>query len=81
MANLVEGGDTPLLPPKRLEEIGYKIAAYPLTLLKAATQGMLDALASLQSGTSPDRLVDFAQLRNIVGFDDYDAECARYRDS
>jgi 2-methylisocitrate lyase-like PEP mutase family enzyme len=80
MVNLVEGGDTPLLPPKRLEEIGYKIAAYPLTLLKAATQGMLDALASLQRGTSPDRLVDFARLRSIVGFDDYDAECARYQD-
>ena len=36
MANLVEGGDTPLLPPARLEALGYRIAAYPLTLLSAA---------------------------------------------
>ena len=37
MANLVEGGDTPLLAPAALEALGYRIAAYPLTLLSAAT--------------------------------------------
>ena len=79
MANLVEGGDTPLLPPERLEEIGYKIAAYPLTLLSAATAAMLDALRALKNGGQPARLVEFARLRNIVGFEDYDAEAERYR--
>ncbi len=33
MANLVEGGDTPLLAPARLEAIGYQIAAYPAHLV------------------------------------------------
>lgn len=28
MANIDEGGMTPALPPARLEEIGFKIAAY-----------------------------------------------------
>ena len=79
MANLVEGGDTPLLPPARLEEIGYRIAAYPLTLLSAATAAMLDALRALGNGEQPDRVVDFERLRGIVGFDDYDAEAERYR--
>ena len=79
MANLVEGGDTPLLPPERLEEIGYKIAAYPLTLLSAATAAMLDALHALKNGDRPTRLVDFDRLRDIVGFDAYDAEAERYR--
>ena len=79
MANLVEGGDTPLLPPARLEEIGYRIAAYPLTLLSAATAAMLDALRALENGEQPDRVVGFERLRGIVGFDDYDAEAERYR--
>ena len=79
MANLVEGGDTPILPPARLEEIGYKIAAYPLTLLSAATAAMLDALRALKSGQQPGRALDFNRLRGIVGFDDYDAEAERYR--
>ena len=79
MANLVEGGDTPLLPPARLEEIGYRIAAYPLTLLSAATAAMLDALEALANGDQPANAVDFEGLRDIVGFEDYDAEAERYR--
>ncbi len=79
MANLVEGGDTPLLPPERLEEIGYRIAAYPLTLLSAATAAMLDALHALSNGDRPANRLDFDHLRDIVGFDAYDAEAERYR--
>ncbi len=79
LANLVEGGDTPLLPPARIEEIGYKVAAYPLTLLSAATAAMLDALRTLGDCERPDRILDFEHLREILGFDDYDAEAERYR--
>jgi len=79
MANMVEGGDTPILPPDRLREIGYAIAAYPLTLLSAAMRAMNEALEALAAGRSPDRLLDFEALREIVGFPDYDAEQSRYR--
>jgi 2-methylisocitrate lyase-like PEP mutase family enzyme len=78
MANLVEGGDTPILTPERLEEIGYKIAAYPLTLLSAATRAMQEALAKLSRGDEPERLLGFDELRKIVGFEEYDAELGRY---
>ena len=81
MANLVEGGDTPLLAPARLEAIGFQIAAYPLTLLSAAARAMQDTLVALRAGESPKGLLDFAELRDLVGFDDYDAELARYQDS
>jgi 2-methylisocitrate lyase-like PEP mutase family enzyme len=78
LANMVEGGDTPVLTPKRLEEIGYKIAAYPLTLLSASVRAMQDALRALEGGHTPERLVDFAELRELVGFSDYDATLGRY---
>ena len=71
LANMVEQGDTPLLPPARLEEIGYKIAAYPLTLLSAAAYAMQEALVALKAGHHPERLVEFAVLRDIVGFPAY----------
>jgi 2-methylisocitrate lyase-like PEP mutase family enzyme len=79
MANLVENGDTPLLPPARLQEIGYRIAAYPLTLLSAATRAMQEALTALAEGRAPDRLLDFAALQETVGFPAYDEESERYR--
>ncbi len=79
MANMVEGGDTPILPPSRLEALGYTIGAYPLTLLSASIRAMDAALAALRAGRAPDNLLAFETLREIVGFPDYDAEQNRYR--
>ncbi len=79
MANMVEGGDTPVLPPERLAELGYAIAAHPLTLLSAATRAINEALAALRDGEPAPGLLPFETLREIVGFTDYDAEQARYR--
>lgn len=79
MANMVEGGDTPLLPPTELEGLGYQIAAYPLTLLSASIRAMESALTALRAGRAPDNLLPFETLREIVGFPDYDVEQNRYR--
>ena len=81
MVNLVEGGATPLLPHAQLADLGFAIAAYPLTLLSSAMHAMQQALQQMQHGTHPDRLMDFAELRRIVGFEDYYALAARYRDA
>ncbi len=78
LANMVEQGDTPVLPPARLEEIGYKIALYPVTLLCAAVGAMERALAALAAGTPAEGLTDFAALREIVGFPEYYEAEKRY---
>jgi 2-methylisocitrate lyase-like PEP mutase family enzyme len=78
MANMVEGGDTPVLPPKELEALGYRIAAYPLTLLSSAIAAMQDALVALARGETPGGLLAFEQLREVVGFDAYERERVRY---
>ena len=71
MANLIEQGATPLLPPETLGEMGFKIVLYPLTVLNAAMGGMISALAALADGRSPEALLDFADVRELVGFTDY----------
>ena len=78
MANLVEDGDTPWLAPARLDELGFKIVAYPLALLSASVRSMRDALEQLREGRPAERRVSFPELREIVGFDAYDAEAGRY---
>jgi len=79
VANMVEGGDTPLLPPVELEAIGYRIVAWPLTLLSAAVRAMERALEALAAGRTPwDLLLPFSALQERVGFPDYDREAARY---
>jgi len=78
LANMLEGGKTPILAPLELEALGYKLAAYPLTLLSAAVHAMRDALASLARGETPERMLPFDELRRVVGFDAYDTEAERY---
>jgi 2-methylisocitrate lyase-like PEP mutase family enzyme len=82
LANLVEDGDTPLLDHARLEALGYRIAAYPLTLLSVAARAMERALAALGEGQRPAReeRLSFEALRSLVGFPAYDALASRYAD-
>lgn len=79
MANMLQHGLTPLLAPPELRDLGFTIAAYPLTLLSASIQAMQEALSSLKQGTYPPHL-DFATVKDIVGFADYDREANRYSD-
>jgi 2-methylisocitrate lyase-like PEP mutase family enzyme len=81
MANMIEAGKTPILPPAKLQELGYKIGVYPLTLLNAAIQGMQAALASIKAGRTATNISDFATLCEIVGFDDYYREEGRYAEA
>ncbi len=80
MANMVFGGKTPVLPPARLEEIGFKLAAYPLVLLSAAVTAMQQAIAALQpnSNVAQPPQVSFEELKKVVGFPEYYEQEARY---
>ncbi|MCK5515436.1 MAG: isocitrate lyase/PEP mutase family protein [Desulfobulbaceae bacterium] len=71
MANIIDGGKTPLLSPSALHVIGFKLAAYPLVLISAAMQAMETALKDLQAGESPSSLMSFKEVRRVVGFDEY----------
>ena len=78
MANMVEQGLTPVLAPERLAALGFKLAAYPLTLLAAATRAMQQALAALRGDGAAPATVGFVELQEIVGFPAYDRERVRY---
>jgi len=79
MANLIEGGRTPILPPATLEAIGYTIAVFPLSLLNVSIAAMRAALGELREGRQPSASMDFEALKAAVGFPAYYAEEARYR--
>ncbi len=82
MANIVEGGETPNLTHEELRDIGYAIAAYPLTLMAAAMQAMTKALHALRDDTdrSP-MLMDFLELRDRIGFNEYYITSSAYETS
>ena len=79
MANLIEGGKTPLLSHAQLEAIGYTIAVYPLTMLNVSIGAMRAALADLRGGRAASAAMNFEELKRAVGFPGYYEEEARYR--
>ena len=79
MANLIEGGKTPLLSPPELEAIGYTIAVYPLTMLNVSIRAMREALGQLRAGQRAAAAMDFDALKAAVGFPEYYADEAKYR--
>ena len=82
MANIVEGGLTPNIPMTELNEMGYQIAAYPLTLLSASMRAMKNALANLKSDKPRDKdILNFSELRDIIGFEEYYEISSQYETS
>jgi len=64
LANMLEGGRTPVLTPIELEQIGFRIAIYGISLLMHAVRAMGNVLVDLAHGK-----VDF--VGKGVGFEDY----------
>ena len=72
LANMVEGGRTPVKSRQVLEQLGYRIAIFPVTALLAATEAMAAAYAALKAqGSSAGMaqpLYPFSQMSTLMGF-------------
>ncbi len=74
MANMVEGGKTPILSAARLTELGYRIAIFPATGFLAAGAALDSVYQTLQRGgssvnaTAP--LYPFNDFAKLMGFQD-----------
>jgi 2-methylisocitrate lyase-like PEP mutase family enzyme len=79
MANMVEGGKTPILSAARLTELGYRIAIFPATGFLATGAALDSVYKTLQrDGSSVDATApmypfnDFAKLMGFQGVWDFD---------
>ena len=80
LANMLEQGTTPIVPPHELKDMGYTMAAYPLTLLSASIRAMQQSLQLLQQGLPTDDIITtFAETKHLVGFTQYAKEEDRYK--
>ena len=71
MANMVEGGKTPVLPAAQLAGIGFKLVIFPGGLVRAIAKTMNAYFEGLQrEGTTSafkDNMLDFTQLNDLLG--------------
>ena len=76
VANMIEGGATPVLSAKELHKMGFKIILYPLSVLYANTFASLAILKELKKSGTTKRLA-----KNVVTFDEFNdiVELSKFR--
>ena len=74
MANMADGGKTPILSAAHLKEIGYSLAIFPATTALSAAAAIEHGLTALKAaGTSQVpglRLFDFQEFCGLIGFEE-----------
>jgi 2-methylisocitrate lyase-like PEP mutase family enzyme len=81
LANMLEGGRTPLLRPSELEDLGFRIVIYGISPLMHAVRAMQDVLSSLSKGdiSFVGGGVGFEEYKSIVGFNRWADIESRYQ--
>ena len=80
LANMLEGGRTPVLTPAELERLGFRIVIYGISLLVHAVQAMENVLTCLARGNVDftGKGVGFEDYKSIVGFEHWATIEAKY---
>jgi methylisocitrate lyase len=83
VANMIEGGRTPLLTPAELHDLGFDLIVTPLSALFAATKAVREVFAVLrEQGTlrgSLERVVSFSDFELVVDLEAHRGLERRYR--
>ncbi|MDO8547559.1 MAG: oxaloacetate decarboxylase [Nitrospirales bacterium] len=83
VANMLEGGATPLLTKDELEKLGLQLIVCPLTALYASAKAMQDMFELIKTaGTTRDhvdRLLSFQQFHDIIDLNGYYKLDEKYR--
>jgi len=82
LANMVEGGKTPLHNAEELAALGFKVVIFPGAMLRMISRAGAEYLAALRrDGTTAgimDRMFDFQTLNTVIGTDKLLADGDRY---
>jgi 2-methylisocitrate lyase-like PEP mutase family enzyme len=82
MANMVEGGKTPILPASELEALGFALVIFPGGVARALAKTAEEFYASLKLHGSTElfraRMLDFAAINRLVGTPEMLERGARY---
>jgi len=77
LANMVEGGKTPLLTAEELHTLGYSIVIYPNSLTRRFAHAGVQLLTELKTAgtTQPllEKMMSFQQLNHLLGYESLQA--------
>jgi 2-methylisocitrate lyase-like PEP mutase family enzyme len=84
MANMVEGGKTPILSARDLEALGFKLVIFPGAIVRALAFAAQDFFEALKRDGTTDsfrnRMFDFEAINRLVGTDEMLKKGQTYED-
>lgn len=81
VANMVEGGRTPIVPTSELGDMGFRLVLWGISAILAAGHALrraYGALAATGSGPDPTALMTFEEITDAVGLPDHRGLDQRY---
>lgn len=82
MANMVEGGKTPILPASELQALGFKLVIFPGGTVRALAFGLREYFASLKAHGTTDpyrnRMMDFSGINGLLDTAAFQTRGKRY---
>jgi methylisocitrate lyase len=84
VANIIEGGKTPVLSAGELKEMGYEICFCSLTAVLVSAKAIMNAMIHLRrEGSSAglaDQMFSFAEFNELIGLKEYSSLENRFKD-
>jgi 2-methylisocitrate lyase-like PEP mutase family enzyme len=82
LANMVEGGKTPILSSEGLSDMGFRLVIAPGSMVRAhafmAKEFLRDLRAQGTTASFRDRMLDFPQINELLGLPALIEQGARY---
>ena len=72
LANMLDDGRTPVLPPSELKAMGFAMAAYPTTVIFRVARTIERALSDIRAGRpASNDGVNFAEFKDITNYEEW----------
>lgn len=83
IANMIEGGKTPSLTAKELENIGFKIVFWPCSSVYTVTKAFREVMQTLHltgsTEAAADKMLSFTEFNEFIGLDKYNELDKKYK--
>lgn len=75
MANMIEGGKTPLVSAKELEQMGFGVVAWACSAVYTVSKALLDLFTDLNTNGTTEKsipkMIEFPEFNRLIGLDEY----------
>ena len=74
-ANMIEGGKTPIIPAKELEQMGYSVVFWACSAVYTVSKALYDLFSGLKANGTTEaslaNMVEFGRFNHLIGLDRY----------